>query len=91
LSRDPSTKIWIRLEESNNPRQDEHMLRGVVKLLMNYPGEGTVGLRIKTEGKTVIGDLPFISVKYCQELHQELVAIVGDGGVEIMGLAKEPA
>ena len=81
----PASKLWIRLEESSNPGRDEHMLREVVKLLMNYPGEGRVGLRIKTDGKTVIGDLPSVSVKYCQELHQELVAMVGEGGVEVVG------
>ena len=80
-----ATKLWIRLEESSNPGRDEHMLREVVKLLMNYPGEGHVGLRIKTDGKTVIGDLPSVSVKYCQELHQELVTMVGEGAVEVEG------
>ena len=68
-----------RLEESSNPGQDEHKLREVVKLLMNYPGEGSVGLRIRTEGKTVIGELPFISVKYCPELHSDLAQMVGEG------------
>ena len=81
----PSPKLWIRLEESSNPGHDEHMLREVVKLLLNYPGKGPVALRIKTDGKTVIGELPSVSVKYCAELHQELVAIVGEGAVEVVG------
>ena len=80
----PSNKLWIRLEESSNPGYDEHMLRAVVRLLKNYPGEGPVGLRIKTNGKTVIGELPGVSVEYCPELHHELVAMVGEGGVEVV-------
>ncbi|MFH1560332.1 MAG: DNA polymerase III subunit alpha [Chloroflexota bacterium] len=79
------SKLWIRLEESSDVGQDEHMLREVVKLLMNYPGKGPVALRIKTDGKTVIGDLPSVSVNYCPELHQELVAMVGETGVEVVG------
>ena len=86
----PSAKLWIRLEESSNPGQDEHMLREVVKLLLNYPGEGQVALRIKTDGKTVIGELPRVSVRYCPELHRELVAVVGEGAVEVVGGVEEP-
>jgi DNA polymerase-3 subunit alpha len=84
----PSTKLWIRLEESSNPGHDEHLLRGVVKLLLNYPGEGSVGLKIKTDGRTVIGELPSVSIGYCDELHQELVAMVGEGAVEVVGGAE---
>ena len=57
----------------------------VVKLLLNYPGEGHVALRIKTDGKTVIGELPSVSIKYCPELHLELVAMVGEGAVDVVG------
>jgi DNA polymerase-3 subunit alpha len=78
-------KLWIRLEESSNPGQDEHMLREVVKLLLNYPGKGPVALRIKTDGKMVIGELPFVSVNFCPELHRELVAMGGEAGVEVGG------
>jgi DNA polymerase-3 subunit alpha len=84
-SRPSPAKLWIRLEESSNPGHDEHMLREVIKLLLNYPGEGSVALRIKTDGKTVIGELPRVSVRYCQELHRELAAVVGEAGVEMVG------
>ncbi|MDP6102110.1 MAG: OB-fold nucleic acid binding domain-containing protein, partial [Dehalococcoidia bacterium] len=83
----PPTKLWIRLEESNNPGHDAHMLRGVVKLLKNYPGDGHVGLKISTDGKTVIGELPEVSVEYCRELHMALVDMVGEDGVEVVGWA----
>ena len=46
---------------------------------MNYPGDGEVALRIQTEGRTVIGELPSLSVSYCPELHEELEAMVGAG------------
>ena len=83
-SRAPSTKLWIRLEESSNRGHDEYMLREVVKLLRNYPGNDPVALRIETDGRVVIGELPEDSVKYCQKLYQELVAMVGEGGVEVV-------
>ena len=78
-------KLWIRLEESSDPVHDEYLLRGVVKLLMNYPGNGAVGLRIITDGRTVIGELPELPVNYCPELHEELEMMVGAGGVEVEG------
>ena len=80
-----AVKLWIRLEESSDPVQDEHLLRGVVKLLMNYPGEGAVGLRINSDGRTVIGELPNLPINYCTELHEELESMVGAGGVEVEG------
>ena len=80
-----AAKLWIRIEESSDPVQDEYLLRGVVKLLMNYPGDGPVALRIRSDGRTVIGELPFVSVSYCAELHDELEAMVGAGGVELDG------
>ena len=80
-----SAKLWIRLEESSDPVRDEYLLRGVVKLLMNYPGKGAVGLRIITEGRTVIGELPELPIDYCPELHEELEIMVGAGSVEVEG------
>ena len=66
-------------------------LREVVKLLLNYPGGCRVALRIKTDGKTVIGELPFVSVEYCPELRQEMVALVGETGVEMVEVVEKPA
>jgi DNA polymerase-3 subunit alpha len=84
-SSSPLARLWISLEESSNPGQDEHMLREVVKLLLNYPGKCPVALRIKTDGRMVMGELPFASVKFCPELHRELVDMVGEAGVEVVG------
>ena len=80
-----AAKLWIRLEESSDPVHDEYLLRGVVKLLMNYPGHGAVGLRIISDGRTVIGELPELPINYCPELHEELEAMVGAAGVEVEG------
>ncbi|MBF8268200.1 MAG: polymerase subunit alpha, partial [Dehalococcoidia bacterium] len=85
VSHPPLSKLWIRLEESSHPGEDEYLLREVVRLLLNYPGSWPVALKIKTDGKLVRGELSFLSVRYCQELHQGLVAMVGEGGVEVEG------
>ncbi len=74
-------ELWIQLEESENPGHDEYTLREVIKTLMNYPGSNQVGLRIKSDGKTVLGTVPFASVAYCINLHKELEDIVGKNGV----------
>ena len=78
-------KLWIRLEESNDPVHDERLLRNLVKLLMNYPGQGAVGLRIVSDGRTVLGDLPDVPINYCPELREELEAMVGAGALELEG------
>ncbi len=80
-----SQKLWISLEESSNPGQDEHLLREVVKLLLNYPGDCPVALKIKTNGKLVKVDLPVAPVAYCQELHNDLTEMVGESGIEMEG------
>ncbi|MQF49071.1 DNA polymerase III subunit alpha, partial [SAR202 cluster bacterium AC-647-N09_OGT_505m] len=77
-------KLWIRVEESSSPGHDEHMLRELVKLLLNYPGDGSVALRIMTDGKMVVGEMPSVSIRYCTELHQELVTIVGEEAIEVV-------
>ena len=79
----PKPKLWIRLEESDNPGRDEHLLREVVKMLMNHPGNTPVALRIRTGGRLVTGDLPFVSVNCCEELNHDLMALVGDEAVAL--------
>ena len=76
-----STNLWIKLEETTDPSHDEHILREVIKTLMNYPGQERVGLKIKSNGKTVTGKLPFVNVSYCTSLHNDLESIVGDNSV----------
>lgn len=76
-------ELWIQLEESESPGHDEYTLREVLKTLMNYPGNNQVGLRIKSDGKMVIGTVPFANVAYCSSLHKELADIVGENGVTL--------
>ena len=78
-------KLWIRLEETSNPGQDENLLREVVKMLLNYPGDCPVALKINTNGRLVRVDLPLASVSYCQELHDDLTEMVGESGIEMEG------
>ena len=79
----PSLKLWIQIEESNNPNEDEHKLREIVRLLLNHKGDSPAALLIRTNGKVIRGELPFANIKYCEQLHSELVAIVGDDGINV--------
>ena len=82
----PSGRLWINLEESSHTGEDEHLLREVMRLLLNYRGDFPVALKIKTNGRLVRGELPLdYSIRYCQELHQGLVAMLGEDGVEVEG------
>ena len=77
-------KLWIRMEETDNPGHDEYILREVVKLLMNYPGQDKVGFKIVTDGRTVIGDLPLVNVEYSDDLASEISGILGEGKTELI-------
>ena len=76
-------KLWIHIEESNNPMEDEQKLRDIVRLLLNHKGDSPTALVIKTNGKTVKGDLPFARISYCEQLHSELAELVGNDSITI--------
>lgn len=76
-------KLWIHIEESDDPTEDEQKLRDIVRLLLNHRGNSPTALVIKTNGKTVKGDLPFASVSYCEQLHSELAQLVGNESIKV--------
>ena len=76
-------KLWIHIQESNNPVEDEQKLRDIVRLLLNHKGNSPTALVIKTNGKTVKGDLPFASISYCEQLHSELAELVGNDSITV--------
>jgi len=79
----PSLKLWIQIEESNNPNEDEQKLREIVRLLLNHKGDSPAALLIRTNGKVIRGELPFANIKYCEQLHSELAAIVGHDSINV--------
>ena len=75
--------MWIHIEEADDQTEDEQKLRDIVRLLLNHRGNSPTALVIKTNGKTVKGDLPFASVSYCEQLHSELAQLVGNESIKV--------
>jgi len=77
-------KVSIKLYQTEDEPSDRARLRQVLELLVRYPGQGEVRLVVHSGGEMVNMELPHISVGYCPELEEKLVALVGEGNVEVL-------
>ncbi|MFC1998307.1 DNA polymerase III subunit alpha [Chloroflexota bacterium] len=75
-------RLTIRLSESDDEDADIERLQDVVRTLKQYPGSDDVQLVVG--GNRV--KFPGIDVNYSEELRNKLLALVGDGGVEVAEL-----
>ena len=84
---EPSDGLLIRLSDSENAEEDTHVLREVMRTLLEYSGTVRVHLEIFTGGRRVLMDLPMITTLYCPELHERLEELLGPGSVLVEGRA----
>jgi hypothetical protein len=82
-----SDGLLIRLSDSENAEEDTHVLREVMRTLLEYSGTARVRLEISTGGRRVLMDLPMITTLYCPELHERLEELLGPGSVRVEGRA----
>jgi len=75
-------RLIIRLSESDDEDADIERLQSVVRFLKQNPGGDE--LRLIVGGEQV--KFPNMTVAYSDELRQQLSALVGDGGVEVIEL-----
>ncbi len=76
-------RLRLRFRETDDPVQDEYLLKDVVTLLLDYQGTDPVKLEIATNGHSVQMDLPIVSVNCCQELIESLEKVMGYPGAII--------
>lgn len=76
----PLKSLSLTLEETTDPKADEEMLRGIMRLLMEFPGKDSVRLDVQTDTKVVRLD-PAITTTICQELIEKLTTLLGAGTV----------
>ncbi len=76
-------RLGIRLQETEEPSQDEQRLRDLMSVLLEYRGEDLVNLEIATNGRVVRLETPLVSVDCCPELLGKLEAMVGQENVRI--------
>lgn len=76
-------RLTIRLERTNNVDRDRRRLRRVHNLLVKYPGKDQFILVIEGAGKTTPLAFPNHTTGYCEDLHHDLVAIVGEENITV--------
>ena len=81
VSENGSQDIWFRLSESSNSLEDIQRLETAIELLREYPGHDRVLLEIDQGSAKVKLEVPDLTVGYCQELHDRMTTLLGDGGV----------
>ena len=79
--RDPAKKLQLLLQETEDPWRDEMMLRDVLRLLLEYPGNDQVYLAVYSNGKTVQLEAEG-TVDGCPELYEKLQEVLGEGMVQ---------
>jgi DNA polymerase-3 subunit alpha len=75
-------RLVIYISQTNDEDEDKERLQDMVRVLRQHPGQDEV--RLIVEGKQV--KFPNSSVGYSEELRNKLLALVGDGRVEVVGL-----
>ena len=75
--------VLISLAESEDAGEDAHLLREVIRTLLEYSGTDRVHLQISTNGKRVLMDLPMVTTSYCPKLHQRIEEQLGAGCVQV--------
>ena len=73
--------VFLGISESDDPVEDSHLLREVIRMLLEYPGKDRVNLEIYTGGRRVVMELPVVSTGYTEELRERLEELLGANSV----------
>ena len=73
--------VFLGIAESDDAVEDAHLLREVIRMLLEYPGKDRVNLEIHTGGRRVVMELPVVSTGYCEELRGRLEELLGANSV----------
>jgi DNA polymerase-3 subunit alpha len=78
-----SRTVSLAVKESDNAREDAHLLREVIGVLLEYSGHDRVNLDIKTVAGRVLMELPTVSTSYCEELDRRVSELLGAESVRL--------
>ena len=73
--------VYLGINESEDAVDDAHLLREVIRVLLEYPGKDRVNLEIFTGGRRVVMELPVVSTGYCEPLKERLEELLGQDTV----------
>jgi hypothetical protein len=79
----PASTVVLAITESDDAVEDAHLLREVIRVLLEYPGKDRVNLEIYTNRKRVLMELPVVSTGYCEELKERLEELLGQNAVAL--------
>ncbi len=79
----PGHWLVISLRQTSDEERDVTYLNKLVSTLRDFPGQDKVSMCVINEGKVFNLKLSNIAVGYCPELHQRLVELVGEDGLEV--------
>ena len=78
-----SRRLVISISQTSDEEADVVELRKLVELLRGFPGRDEVNLCVTNGDKVINLRMSNINVDYCPELHQCLVELVGEEGLEV--------
>jgi DNA polymerase-3 subunit alpha len=81
ISSNQSHRLVISIMQTSDEEGDVTRLRQLIAILRDFPGQSESVLRIKNGERTENLKLP--NTNYCSELHQRLLALVGEGGLRL--------
>ena len=84
VSEPPSRTLLISMVEGDMPEEESHLLKEVVRTLLEYPGTDRVNLEIVTQGKVVRLEMPVVSTGHCPELQQRVDGMLGEGRLRLL-------
>ncbi|MFC1897318.1 DNA polymerase III subunit alpha [Chloroflexota bacterium] len=82
-----SRRLVISISQTSDKDTDIAYLHKLIDTLKDFPGRDEVNLCVTNEEKIVNLKLSIMRTDYCPELHQRLVELVGEGGIELETLA----
>jgi DNA polymerase-3 subunit alpha len=76
-------RLVISISQTSDEQSDIAYLHKLIDTLRGFPGQDEVNLCVVNEEKIINLKLSNIYTNYCPELHQRLVELVGEEGLEV--------
>ena len=76
-------RLVVTLTTTSDSEGDITRLREVVSVIKEFPGQDEVSLRVTNNGSATDLRMPNVHAGYCPELHQRLVELVGEQGLNL--------
>jgi hypothetical protein len=72
-------RVLVKMKETDQPSEDNRLLKIVLQTLLEYPGTDEVDLVIESEGVFWRVQMPLIRTQFCDALETQLSELLGAG------------